>query len=161
MLFKYTHTAQWEFPGLRPNLTPARKYLGGGRHPSTHTSHLAFSVTLATHNSISSFHKSHGEIYAFMHPHQCRLLESWMLYSIDATRPPSRQAEEAENGPKPWVTNPPTAYGDQRGVSDPTPGLGQKKKGMWCSFGGNLRCSGALGWVPSTQTSGGASDAAL
>ena len=30
MLFKYTHTAQWEFPGLRPNLTPARKYLGRG-----------------------------------------------------------------------------------------------------------------------------------
>ena len=52
-------------------------------------------------------------------------------YSIDATRPPTRQAEEAENGPKAWVTNPATAYGHQRGVSDPTPGLGQKKKGMW------------------------------
>ena len=59
-----THMLLWEFPGLRPNLTPARKYWGG-RNPSVHTSHLAFSVTLATHNSISSFHKSHTSDICF------------------------------------------------------------------------------------------------
>ena len=31
-----THMLLWEFPGLRPNLTPARKYWGGGTPASIH-----------------------------------------------------------------------------------------------------------------------------